>query len=253
MVAACFFTLLATAAPSAFIVGADGVDHEDVAPPPCCCPGKVVGPSPPIGRLRRPVVDVGLQQQPRVRACSAVRLGPFLPKPPADRDRVFNEPCYTHSGICGGYPVCCVAAGTCPDTISSNADYYEGGCTSPLSSTGGFGAGCTKQGECVAPFLEVGMGGLPTAGIMAQLPQAHPPAGSIGTAPVSTSRPSTMRRGDLRHHPRHPRRQSPRRRLTCRRPRREIRSSRPRTTSPRRSPSTCRSSILLHAHPSSRQ
>ena len=68
--------------------------------------------------------------------------------------------------------MCCVTVGTCPDTISSNTDYYEGGCTSPQSSAGGFGAGCTKQGECVAPFLEVGMGGLPTAGIMAQLPQA---------------------------------------------------------------------------------
>jgi hypothetical protein len=69
-----------------------------------------------------------------------------------------NEPCYVHDAVCNGYPVCCVAIGTCPAMVSSNALYYDGGCASP-SATGGLPASCTKQGECNEVYLEYMMGG----------------------------------------------------------------------------------------------
>ena len=35
-------------------------------------------------------------------------------------------PLARHDAVCNGYPVCCVAIGTCPATVSSNALYYDG-------------------------------------------------------------------------------------------------------------------------------
>jgi hypothetical protein len=51
-----------------------------------------------------------------------------------------NEPCYTMGGtipLCVGWVVCCVSYGTCTahgGIISSNPEYYEGGCQSLSSS-----------------------------------------------------------------------------------------------------------------------
>ena len=83
---------------------------------------------------------------------------------PTGTDNPVNEPCYVHDGMCEGYAVCCVKYGTCTATISSNELYYEGGCWSAQSSKGSLREGCTRQGECMAPFLEEVMGGAAAPG-----------------------------------------------------------------------------------------
>eukprot|EP01046_Picozoa_sp_COSAG06_P028165 COSAG06_NODE_2523_length_6725_cov_6.997736_3_plen_288_part_00 len=74
-----------------------------------------------------------------------------------------NEPCYTMGGtvpLCVGWVVCCVSYGTCTShggIISSNPDYYEGGCQSLSSSDTTWDApgqeNCQEQGECNHAYL----------------------------------------------------------------------------------------------------
>lgn len=93
-----------------------------------------------------------------------------------------NEPCYNPEDVCVGYRVCCVKTGTCKSehggSVSSNADYYEGGCYSDKSSKRTFAPGCgTKVGECNAAYLESAQGattvasaiGTPAADVTARL------------------------------------------------------------------------------------
>ena len=86
-----------------------------------------------------------------------------------------NEPCYTHNGQCEGYVVCCVTRGTCAGfggLISSNANYYEGGCADLEGSSASAwdNAACTEQGECHVPYLEQVKGGTAQAGLMTDVP-----------------------------------------------------------------------------------
>ena len=101
-----------------------------------------------------------------------------------------NEPCYVHDGQCEGYAVCCVTYGTCTATISSNEHYYEGGCWSPQSSKGSLREGCTRQGECMQPFLEEVMGGYAAPGqgseVNATKLASMRDASCAGTAPASS-------------------------------------------------------------------
>ena len=83
---------------------------------------------------------------------------------PTGTDNPVNEPCYVHDGMCEGYAVCCVKYGTCTATVSSNELYYEGGCWSAQSSKGSLREGCSRQGECMQPFLEEVMGGAASPG-----------------------------------------------------------------------------------------
>jgi hypothetical protein len=94
-----------------------------------------------------------------VLACSP-KEGLEFPQTTASSPDALNEPCYTHNKeVCPGYAVCCVKKGTCPDTISSNDKYYEGGCWSAKSSKGSLRDGCAKQGECLQTYIEYSKGG----------------------------------------------------------------------------------------------
>merc|ERR1719174_1557086 len=101
-----------------------------------------------------------------IEACTP-KKGPELDKP-SDGKTPANEPCYIHDEtVCEGYQVCCVTTGTCKEqggTVSSNEDYYEGGCYSPESSKGDLAPGCEQVGECHKPYLEHTMGGIAKKG-----------------------------------------------------------------------------------------
>ena len=89
MVAACFFTLLATAAPSAFIV------EEPMAWTTkmsrrlhAAVLEKSWGRRLQSAISAAPWLTSAYNNSRAFAACSGVRAGPFLPKPPADRTRV---------------------------------------------------------------------------------------------------------------------------------------------------------------------
>jgi hypothetical protein len=117
----------------------------------------------------------------------------WTPKTTADTPDPVNEPCYSHSS-CAGYPVCCVAIGTCDTTyISSYRKYYLGGCrgynykystpSSTSSASETYPAtvdGCVKQGECNQAFLELVYGGTIAS------------TSSLQLAPISTPQKKAM-------------------------------------------------------------
>lgn len=97
--------------------------------------------------------------------------GPFLPVK-YGRQKPYNEPCFDPNdtgGPCeGGYQVCCVKRNTCTHpkwsvetSISSNINYYEGGCWDRENTPKKFWTNdlCRAQGECVVPYLEEVLGG----------------------------------------------------------------------------------------------
>ena len=100
--------------------------------------------------------------------------GPDLPAV-NDGNPPINEPCYTHGGQCEGYLVCCLTRGTCLDfggIISSNDNYYEGGCSDLEGSSDDAWENpeCTEQGECHIPYLEQVKGGVAADGLMTDVP-----------------------------------------------------------------------------------
>merc|ERR1719321_502856 len=79
--------------------------------------------------------------------------------------------------------VCCVTLNTCISRhggmVSSNLDYYEGGCQSFQSSKKtynetlyGNGA-CVQQGECMVQYTQVCKGGTTKSGQKEELPKGH--------------------------------------------------------------------------------
>ena len=116
----------------------------------------------------------------------------WTPKTTAVTPDPVNEPCYSHSS-CAGYPVCCVAIGTCDYVVSSYRKYYLGGCAgfnykySTPSSTSSASEtypstveGCVKQGECNHAFLELVYGGTIAS------------TSSLQLAPISTPQMQAM-------------------------------------------------------------
>ena len=88
------------------------------------------------------------------------QAGSALPVTTADSADAVNEPCFVwtngRENYCPRYMVCCVKVGTCVPLggiVSSNANYYMGGCWSASSSKGSIPSDCAKQGECHAGYL----------------------------------------------------------------------------------------------------
>ena len=119
--------------------------------------------------------SLGVTETAHRRAQAGLLPGPDLEAVNDGQDPI-NEPCYTHGGQCEGYVVCCLTRGTCQGfggTISSNANYYEGGCQDLDGSSADSwdNPDCAEQGECHIPYLEQVKGGVAAAGLMTDVPQ----------------------------------------------------------------------------------